>query len=116
MVPLDENRRRYVRRLEGSLRWTGLLLTIADGQVCYTERVAQTLSGAPSDKTVKEWICLLFDVPPDFEFLLGRANLVLRRIHRKITLGPRIDDDDEGLADDEVPTTLEVADEASKMK
>ena len=33
-----------------------------------------------------------------------------------ITLGPCIDDDDEGLGDDEVPTMLEVADEASTME
>ena len=33
-----------------------------------------------------------------------------------IALGPCIDDDDEGLGDDEVPTMLEVADEASKME
>ena len=34
-----------------------------------------------------------------------------------ITHGQRsIDDDDEGLSEDEVPMTLEVADEASKME
>ena len=56
---------------------------------------------------------LLFDVPSGIEFELGRAHAVFRRIHRIITLGPCIDDDDEGLGDD-VPTMLEVADEASE--
>ena len=78
-----------------------MLLTASDGQVCHEDRVKQTLSNAPSDKTVKELICLLFDVPPGCEFQLGRANAVLRLIHRMITLGPLIDDDDEELGYDD---------------
>ena len=106
-----ENRVRYVRRFGHAPKWTGLLLTIADGQVCYAERVMQTLSGALSDKTVKALICLPFDVPPEFEFLFGPAFAVFRRIHRMILLGQIIDDDDEGLGDDGIQTILEIAEE-----
>ena len=98
-----EYRHRYVWRL-GYTPWrTGMLLTYTYGQVCYEEWVEQTWSGTPSDKTVQELISLLFDVPPDCEFQLGRPNAVLRRIYRMIMLGPLIDDDDEELgADDDL--------------
>ena len=67
-----KNRRSYVRRKGCAPEWTDLLLTLADGQICNEERVEQTLS----TKTVKDVIWLLCDVPPAFEFLLGRANAV----------------------------------------
>ena len=73
-----KNRRRYVRRL-GYAPWrTGLLLTTTDGQVCCEAWVVQTRS---TDNTVKDLIWLLFSVPHDLEFQLGRANAVSGRIH-----------------------------------
>ena len=93
-----EDRRRYVRRL-GCAPWrTGLLLTSTYGQACYEERGLQTLSNAP---TVKDLTWLLFYVPPDLEFHLGRAHAVCCHIHRMLKLGHcSIDDDDEELGDD----------------
>ena len=70
-----ENRRRYVRQLAYAPEWTDLLLTYADGQVCCEEWVQQTLSA----KTVKNLNWLLFDVPPDLEFQLRRANAACGR-------------------------------------
>ena len=35
------------------------MLTSSYGQDCYEEGAKQTLSGTPSDKTVKDLICLL---------------------------------------------------------
>ena len=77
-----------------------MLLSTADGQVCCEEQVEQTLSWY---LTVKDLIWLLFYVPPDFEFQLGRANAVSERIHRMLNLGHwSIDDDDEVLGEDGV--------------
>ena len=67
-----------------------MLLTDSDGQVCYEERVEQSLS---ADKTVKNLTCLLFDVPTDLGLQLGRANAVCRRIHRMLKHGQRSIDD-----------------------
>ena len=79
--------------------WTGLLLTASDGQVCHEERVEQTRS---TDTTVKNLTWLLFYVPPDLELQPGRVNAACRRIHRMLKLRHCcIDDDDEGLGDDD---------------
>ena len=90
-------RRQYVRRL-GCTPWrTGLLLTSTYGQVCYEERVLQTLSGAP---TVKDLTWLLFYVPLTSSFILDAPTQVCCHIHRMLKLGHRsIDDDDEELGD-----------------
>ena len=72
-----------------------------------------------SHETVQDLIWLLFDTSLlTFGFNLEEPTQFAGRIHRMIKLGFNIDDEDEGLGDDDLPPLEEAegaADEASKM-